>query len=106
VRIERVTIGTVQGWAVRDRELILTVNLVGPIDSADFLHREPRIDVVIGEFRNGAPLGTKIEPRFDGRREFGTIEVSVLDRNVPWIPGVLEENGPRFVGHALTLRAE
>jgi hypothetical protein len=88
----RITIGTVTAWAVRDGELILKTLLTQPVNSATFLERAPQVS----EFRDGSPLGFKIEPRFDGVKKPGeTIEISVLDRDVV-NPGVPEANGPQL----------
>jgi hypothetical protein len=101
---DRVTVGTVKSWEARDGELILTIVLAEPVDSAQFANRDPWISDKIGNFSDGSPLGAKIEPRFSGAKEAGaTIEVSVLDPNLPWQAGVLAANGPRFVGEVLTL---
>lgn len=103
----RLTVGTVKDWKVRDDELVLAIVLSQPIESEGFVDREPWVTVTGGEFSTGSPLGAKIEPRFEGRQEIGaTVEISVLDPKVPWTPGVLEANGPRFFGQVLTLRSE
>lgn len=94
----RRTVGTVVGYRIEGDELILSIALADSVGPED-VGRDARI----GDFRYGSPLGTKIEPRFEGRRDCGLIDVSVLDREVAWTPGVFESNGPRFVGEMLTV---
>lgn len=95
----RETIGTVVSYRVLEGELTVGVRLCAPIEDGDIDR-----DTWIGEFRYGVPLGTKIEPRFQGPQESGTlVDVSVLDRDVQWVPGVLETNAPLFVGKEVTV---
>lgn len=94
----RKTIGIVVGYRLQHDELILRVALSAAVDAAEFGR-----DAWIGDFRYGSPLGTNIEPRFEGRRDGGFVNRSVFDKEAAWERGVFDSNAPWFVGKTLTL---
>lgn len=100
------TIGTVVAWRVVGAELRLTIELARPVDNSDLIDSGAQLSNGVDVFTDGSPLGTKIDPRFDGHRESGRVEVSVFDPGVEWADGVAEANGPRFIGQVLTLAAD
>jgi hypothetical protein len=103
---QRKVVGTVVKWYVDGGRLMLTVELTSPVDSTEIMDGDPELSDDRDVFRNGSPLGTKIEPCFDGRCESGTIEISVFDKNAALAEGVPAATGPRFLGQVLTVRRD
>jgi hypothetical protein len=103
---QRKTIGTIVKWHVDDGQLMLTVKLASPVNSAEIMDGDPELSDDRDVFRNGSPLGTKIESCFDGRRESGTIEISIFDKSIILASGVPAANGPRFLDQVLTVRRD
>ena len=91
-------VGKVVGTRVEDNELLVSVRLTECVGA-----REIDRNTSIGGFHYGTPLGTVIEPRFEGTCDNGVIDLSVFDKNVDWASGVLEAQRAQFIGLELTL---